>query len=133
METLIRRHIMWRLIWVCTVCLCTPFRVSRQQRVNGTDTHGMSRFFPHRVFFFSEKAPCMGKQTGNHKMLSILKKCWLVCQVYHCLIWPLLKVPRPSCFCLLWNEIYNGSFLCDLSLVAYAEQHLCCFFWLHLL
>ena len=22
METLIRRHIMWRLIWVCTVCLC---------------------------------------------------------------------------------------------------------------
>ena len=21
-ETLIRRHILWRLIWVCTVCLC---------------------------------------------------------------------------------------------------------------
>ena len=33
METLIRCHIMRHLIWVCTVCLCTPFRVSRQQWV----------------------------------------------------------------------------------------------------
>ena len=25
-ETLIRRHILWRLIWVCTVCLCPTKR-----------------------------------------------------------------------------------------------------------
>ena len=32
-QTLIRRHIMWRLIWVCTVCQRTPFSVSSLQRV----------------------------------------------------------------------------------------------------
>ena len=26
-------HIMWHLIWVCTVCQGTPFRVSSLQRV----------------------------------------------------------------------------------------------------
>ena len=33
-ETLIRCHMMRRLIWVYTVWLCTPFRASRQQWVN---------------------------------------------------------------------------------------------------
>ena len=33
METLIRHHILWHLIWVCIVCLCTPFRVSQKQWV----------------------------------------------------------------------------------------------------
>ena len=32
-QTQIRHRIMRHLIWVCTVCLCTPFRVSQQQWV----------------------------------------------------------------------------------------------------
>ena len=32
-ETLIRRHVLWRLIWVCDVCLC-PQKDARLIRIN---------------------------------------------------------------------------------------------------
>ena len=53
METLIRRCIMQRLIWDCTVC--SPFRVSRQQWVSGFIQSQCSNSVTYRILFTAVK------------------------------------------------------------------------------
>ena len=62
MKTLIRRGILWRLIWVCTVCLCPTKRTldlymyGLRLRINKCDmaVRQMPRLRVHPDLFFFE-------------------------------------------------------------------------------
>ena len=70
-ETLIRRHVLWRLIWVCTVCLCTTSL--KDTSLIWVKKTGFSEIPGSAKMDFEESIPAL---FANWVILHVFAACW---------------------------------------------------------
>ena len=78
METLIRRHVLWRLIWVCAVCLCPTKRMLGLYGLSNIIlyhfmNHTLSQCLLNYLASFKSLA-CIHRQNGNQCGSVLFKK-----------------------------------------------------------
>ena len=106
METLIRCRIMRRLIWVCTVYLCTPFRVFQQQWVKMFLPPLLIGIWSQRkivcslrsIFFFCRKDPFPKVASEQESIRAGMKIVFLVKVMEKCVLFPRLPEVLPLRF-----------------------------------